>query len=54
MDLDRKLRDGVLTARGLDRCLRVAWTLCDLRGGDRPDAADVHEALVLKHEGAMA
>jgi magnesium chelatase family protein len=54
MDLDRKLRDGVITARGLDRCLRVAWTLCDLRGGDRPDAADVHEALALKHEGAVA
>jgi magnesium chelatase family protein len=54
VDLDRKLRSGVLTARGLDRCLRVAWTLCDLRGADRPDAADVHAALELKHEGSAA
>lgn len=52
VDLDRKLRSGVLTARGLDRCLRVAWTLCDLRGADRPDEADVHAALELKHEGS--
>ncbi len=51
-DLDRQLRDGVLTARGLDRCLRVAWTLCDLRGAERPDSADVHAALELKHQRA--
>ncbi len=51
-DLDQQLRHGVLTARGLDRCLRVAWTLCDLRGAERPDSADVHAALALKHQGA--
>ncbi|WP_414637668.1 hypothetical protein [Actinomycetospora sp.] len=52
-DLDQMLRHGVLTARGLDRCLRVAWTLCDLRGADRPDGSDIHAALTLKHEGAQ-
>lgn len=52
-DLDQMLRHGVLTARGLDRCLRVAWTLCDLRGANRPDGSDIHAALTLKHEGAQ-
>ena len=53
-ELDQMLRHGVLTARGLDRCLRVAWTLCDLRRGDRPGTEDVHAALALKHPGAAA
>lgn len=52
LELDNLLRAGLLTARALDRCLRVAWTVCDLRGGDRPDADDVHDALELKHQGA--
>jgi magnesium chelatase family protein len=51
-EVDQLLRCGLLTARGLDRCLRVAWTLCDLRGGERPDTTDVHAALELKHHGA--
>lgn len=51
-DLDQLLRCGLLTARGLDRCLRVAWTLCDLRDGEHPDSTDVHAALELKHQGA--
>ena len=36
---------GVLTARGVDRVLRVAWTLADLAGRDQPDAGDVRVAL---------
>jgi magnesium chelatase family protein len=43
-DVDR----GLLTARGLDRVLRVAWTVADLRGRDRPDALDVAVALELR------
>ncbi|MBL1085013.1 YifB family Mg chelatase-like AAA ATPase [Streptomyces actinomycinicus] len=43
-DLDR----GLLTARGLDRVLRVAWTLADLGGRDRPSANDVNWALELR------
>jgi magnesium chelatase family protein len=44
-DASRDLDRGVLTARGLDRVLRVAWTVADLRGHDRPDAGDVALAL---------
>ena len=40
-ELDR----GVLTARGVDRVLRVAWTLADLAGRDQPDAGEVAVAL---------
>ncbi|MBW1598189.1 YifB family Mg chelatase-like AAA ATPase [Streptomyces sp. JJ38] len=43
-DLER----GLLTARGLDRVLRVAWTVADLAGHDRPRAEDVDCALQLR------
>ncbi len=39
---------GQLSARGVDRVLRVAWTLADLAGRDRPTRDDVHEALFFK------
>jgi magnesium chelatase family protein len=42
---EQELDRGGLTARGVDRVLRVAWTLCDLAGRERPDAGDVHVAL---------
>lgn len=45
---ERDLERGTLTARGLDRVLRVAWTVADLRGADRPDASDVAVALELR------
>jgi magnesium chelatase family protein len=45
---ERDLERGLLTARGLDRVLRVAWTVADLRGRDRPDAHDVAVALELR------
>ena len=35
------LRDGRVTARGADRALRLAWTLCDLRGAERPVEDDL-------------
>ncbi|MDT0420104.1 YifB family Mg chelatase-like AAA ATPase [Streptomyces evansiae] len=44
----RDLERGLLTARGLDRVLRVAWTLADLAGHDRPDAAALALALELR------
>ncbi|MEU5520241.1 YifB family Mg chelatase-like AAA ATPase [Streptomyces sp. NPDC052079] len=47
-DAERSLERGALTARGLDRVLRVAWTVADLRGHDRPDATDVALALQLR------
>ncbi|MFJ3322824.1 YifB family Mg chelatase-like AAA ATPase [Streptomyces griseus] len=45
---ERDLERGILTARGLDRVLRVAWTVADLRGADRPDDSDVAVALELR------
>ncbi|MEV6109800.1 YifB family Mg chelatase-like AAA ATPase [Streptomyces sp. NPDC051940] len=39
---------GLLTARGLDRVLRVAWTVADLADHDRPTAEDVNFALELR------
>lgn len=47
-EAERCLERGVLTARGLDRVLRVAWTVADLVGHDRPDATDVNLALQLR------
>ncbi|MEU1279551.1 YifB family Mg chelatase-like AAA ATPase [Streptomyces sp. NPDC005805] len=45
---ERDVERGLLTARGLDRVLRVAWTLADLAGRDRPEARDVAHALQLR------
>ncbi|MFF7357980.1 YifB family Mg chelatase-like AAA ATPase [Streptomyces filipinensis] len=47
-EAERSLERGVLTARGIDRVLRVAWTVADLAGHDRPDATDVALALQLR------
>ncbi|MEV6114175.1 YifB family Mg chelatase-like AAA ATPase [Streptomyces sp. NPDC052109] len=47
-EAERNLERGVLTARGIDRVLRVAWTVADLTGHDRPDATDVALALQLR------
>jgi magnesium chelatase family protein len=47
-EAERNLERGVLTARGLDRVLRVAWTIADLIGHARPDATDVALALQLR------
>ncbi|RJQ74349.1 ATP-binding protein [Pseudonocardiaceae bacterium YIM PH 21723] len=43
--LDRALARGVLTGRGADRCLRIAWTLADLDGGVTPTRDHVGAAL---------
>ncbi|WP_045301225.1 YifB family Mg chelatase-like AAA ATPase [Saccharothrix sp. ST-888] len=47
-DAEQELERGILTARGLDRVLRVAWTIADLVGRDRPTRLDVRTALVLR------
>jgi magnesium chelatase family protein len=39
---------GFLSARGFDRILRVAWTIADLDGRERPTGADVNEAAQLR------
>ena len=48
--LDRALAHGVLSPRGVDRCLRLAWTVADLDGAAVPDEGHVAEALVLRGE----
>ncbi len=45
---EAEMERGLLTARGLDRVLRVAWTVADLVGHDRPTAADEDCALELR------
>ncbi|WP_374196225.1 ATP-binding protein [Streptomyces sp. ISL-10] len=45
---ERDVERGLLTARGLDRVLRIAWTIADLAGRDRPEAQDVALALELR------
>ncbi|MGW5102307.1 YifB family Mg chelatase-like AAA ATPase [Streptomyces sp. NPDC004100] len=47
-EAERGLERGVLTARGIDRVLRVAWTISDLAGHDRPTVDDVRLALQLR------
>lgn len=49
--LDRGLDRGYLTARGADRCLRIAWTLADLAGAERPTAEHVAAALEFRGRG---
>jgi magnesium chelatase family protein len=46
--IDNALREGRLTARGADRCIRLAWTLADLAGRGRPDEDLVWTALGLR------
>ncbi|MFC7527062.1 YifB family Mg chelatase-like AAA ATPase [Actinoplanes sp. GCM10030250] len=46
--LHTALDRGSLSARGVDRILRLAWTICDLDGRDRPGAEDVGEAYQLR------
>ncbi len=46
--LDEALVRGRVSSRGVDRVMRIAWTLCDLAGRDRPSRADVRGALELR------
>ena len=51
--LERGLEAGAITARGADRCLRVAWTLADLDGSPRPTADHVAAALEFRDRRAV-
>ncbi|TPG36894.1 YifB family Mg chelatase-like AAA ATPase [Mycolicibacterium hodleri] len=42
---------GELSIRGVDRTLRVAWTLADLGGRSRPELDDVNTALSFRQAG---
>ena len=50
-DLDRALDRGLITLRGADRVLRVAWTLADLAGRTAPSGQDISGALALRTRG---
>ena len=52
--LDQSLERGILTARGYDRVLRLAWTLADLGRRDTPDTNDIGQALGLRQAAAAA
>ncbi|MEU7767713.1 YifB family Mg chelatase-like AAA ATPase [Nocardia sp. NPDC049190] len=47
------LRSGRMSARGADRAIRVAWTICDLRGGELPTVQDVLAALNFRQRGVQ-
>lgn len=51
--LDRALERGAITMRGYDRVLRIAWTLADLDGVDRPGEDQLGRALVLRRAIAL-
>ncbi|WP_045741438.1 YifB family Mg chelatase-like AAA ATPase [Actinoplanes rectilineatus] len=46
--LHRAVDRGTLSGRGFDRVLRLAWTVADLDGRDRPAAGEVNEAYELR------
>jgi magnesium chelatase family protein len=39
---------GTLSARGFDRVVRIAWSIADLAGRDRPSHDDVREATAMR------
>jgi magnesium chelatase family protein len=53
-ELDRAVDRGMLSLRGYDRCLRLAWTVADLGGRTVPGREDVGLALALRHRQAVA
>lgn len=53
-DVDRALERGLLSLRGYDRTLRVAWTRADLAGRSVPTADDIGLALLLRAGSQVA
>ncbi|MFB9777112.1 YifB family Mg chelatase-like AAA ATPase [Brevibacterium otitidis] len=51
--LDRALERGLLSMRGYDRVLRIAATIADLAGRQRPDGDDVLAAALLRMREAQ-
>jgi magnesium chelatase family protein len=45
--LERAMDLGEISARGVDRIVRMSWTLADLAGADRPGTAEIGYALGL-------
>jgi len=53
-DVDRALDAGLLSVRGYDRVLRVAWTEADLEGVTTPERDHVSRALLLRSREQVA
>ncbi|GAA5056882.1 YifB family Mg chelatase-like AAA ATPase [Nocardia callitridis] len=51
--VETALRLGRMSARAADRAIRVAWTICDLRGADQPATQDVLAALNFRQRGGQ-
>jgi magnesium chelatase family protein len=51
--VDDAVSRGRLSARGADRVLRVAWTIADLAGRDRPGIDEISEAVLLRTSTAL-
>ncbi|MFF2391079.1 YifB family Mg chelatase-like AAA ATPase [Nocardia sp. NPDC058114] len=51
--IETALRLGRMSARGADRAIRVAWTVCDLREGELPTVRDVMSSLNFRQRGAQ-
>lgn len=54
VELERAVDRGLLSLRGYDRCLRLAWSVADLAGRTYPAREDVGVALALRHRQAVA
>ncbi|HLP23274.1 MAG TPA: YifB family Mg chelatase-like AAA ATPase [Microbacteriaceae bacterium] len=50
--LEAAVARGQLSLRGADRAIRVAWTVADLGGADRPQRGHLARALALRPGGA--
>ena len=48
--IDEAVRTGRLSARGVDKVVRIAWTLADLAGRDRVGRTDMAAALGLRQD----
>lgn len=46
--IERAVARGLLSARGADKVARIAWTVADLAGRDRPTSSDCAVALSLR------
>lgn len=53
-DLDFAIDAGMISMRGYDRCLKLAWTISDLGAGGVPTRDDVGLALSLRQHVAVA
>ncbi|MDQ7993585.1 MAG: ATP-binding protein, partial [Propionicimonas sp.] len=46
--VDQAVSRGLLSARGVDKVLRLAWTVADLSGAGRPSAEHLRTALAMR------